>query len=110
MRPAWSTVLVRCGARRATDIVYRRGLQDEREVTVELERERCGTEIAPIRLAPDDLEPDTLRAVQAQRLNVKETNGFRERTSTSIPPFSVAVPGARGLLCTPLMLPIADRG
>ena len=38
-------------------------MQDEREVTVELERERRGTEIAPIRLAPDDLEPDTLRAV-----------------------------------------------
>jgi hypothetical protein len=31
-----------------------------RELTVELERERRGTEIAPIRLAPDDLEPDTL--------------------------------------------------
>ena len=38
-------------------------MQDEREVMVELERERCGTESAPIRLAPDDLEPDTLRAV-----------------------------------------------
>ena len=38
-------------------------MQDERELTVELERERRGTEIAPIRLAPDDLEPDTLRAV-----------------------------------------------
>ena len=38
-------------------------MQDEREVTVELERERRGTEMAPIRLAPDDLEPDTLRAV-----------------------------------------------
>jgi len=38
-------------------------MQDEREVTVELERESRGTENAPIRLAPDDLEPDTLRAV-----------------------------------------------
>jgi len=38
-------------------------MQDERELTVELERERHGTQIAPIRLAPDDLEPDTLRAV-----------------------------------------------
>jgi hypothetical protein len=57
-------------------------MQDEREVTVELERERCGTEIAPIRLAPDDLDPDTLRAVQVQRFNVKQPNGFRERTST----------------------------
>ena len=38
-------------------------MQDERELTAELERERRGTEIAPVRLAPDDLEPDTLRAV-----------------------------------------------
>ena len=38
-------------------------MQDERKLTVELERERRDTEIAPIRLAPDDLEPDTLRAV-----------------------------------------------
>jgi uncharacterized protein YheU (UPF0270 family) len=38
-------------------------MQDEHEISVDLERERCGTEVAPIRLAPDDLEPDTLRAV-----------------------------------------------
>ena len=38
-------------------------MQDERELTVELEREHLRTEIAPIRLVPDDLEPDTLRAV-----------------------------------------------
>jgi uncharacterized protein len=38
-------------------------MQDEREFTAGLERDRRGTEIAPIRLAPDDLEPDTLRAV-----------------------------------------------
>lgn len=38
-------------------------MQDEREVTIELERERRGLEIAPTRLAPDDLQPDTLRAV-----------------------------------------------
>src|SRR5258708_2154987 len=38
-------------------------MQDEREFTVELERERGGEEIAPIRVAPNDLEPDTLRAV-----------------------------------------------
>src|SRR3954469_22792444 len=38
-------------------------MQDERELTVELERERGGEEIAPIRVATDDLEPDTLRAV-----------------------------------------------
>jgi uncharacterized protein YheU (UPF0270 family) len=35
-------------------------MHDEREVTVELEGE---PRVAPIRLAPDDLEPDTLRAV-----------------------------------------------
>jgi uncharacterized protein YheU (UPF0270 family) len=38
-------------------------MQNERELTAGLERERRGTEIAPIRLAPDDLEPDTLQAV-----------------------------------------------
>ena len=38
-------------------------MQDEHELTIELERERGGEEIAPIRVAPDDLEPDTLRAV-----------------------------------------------
>ncbi len=38
-------------------------MQDERERTGDLERRRGGEEIAPIRVAPDDLEPDTLRAV-----------------------------------------------
>jgi len=39
-------------------------MQDEHEPTVErLEREHGGEEIAPIRVPPDDLEPDTLRAV-----------------------------------------------
>jgi uncharacterized protein YheU (UPF0270 family) len=38
-------------------------MQDERELTIEHERERRGTVIAPIRLALNDLEPDTLRAV-----------------------------------------------
>jgi len=65
MRPAGSTVLVRSGARdvRRRHRVSLWHMQDEREVTVELERDCRGTEIAPIRLAPDDLEPDTLRAV-----------------------------------------------
>ncbi len=36
---------------------------DEHERTVELERERGGEEATPIRVAPDDLEQDTLRAV-----------------------------------------------
>ena len=39
-------------------------MQDEHEPTVErLERAHGGEEIAPIRVPPDDLEPDTLRAV-----------------------------------------------
>jgi len=38
-------------------------MQDERELRVELERECGGAEIAPIRVAPDDLQPHTLRAV-----------------------------------------------
>ena len=38
-------------------------MQDDRELTREPERERDDAETAPIRVAPDDLEPDTLRAV-----------------------------------------------
>jgi uncharacterized protein YheU (UPF0270 family) len=38
-------------------------MQDERKLTVEFEGERSGEESAPLRVAPDDLEPDTLRAV-----------------------------------------------
>jgi uncharacterized protein len=38
-------------------------MQDENELTVELEPEGRGTKSAPIRLAPDDLAPGTLRAV-----------------------------------------------
>jgi uncharacterized protein len=38
-------------------------MQDEHEGTMEPERECSGEESAPIRVAPDDLEPDTLRAV-----------------------------------------------
>ena len=37
--------------------------KDESGPTIELEREHGGEEIAPVRIAPDDLEPDTLRAV-----------------------------------------------
>ena len=36
-------------------------MQDERELTIEIERERG--ESAAIRVAPDDLAPDTLRAL-----------------------------------------------
>jgi uncharacterized protein YheU (UPF0270 family) len=35
----------------------------EHDLDVELERERGGEEIAPVRVAPDELKPDTLRAV-----------------------------------------------
>ena len=64
MRPAGSTVLAPKGGRDARHCHrVSCGMQDERELTVEFERERHGTQIAPIRLAPDDLEPDTLRAV-----------------------------------------------
>ena len=38
-------------------------MQDERELSIELEPEHRGGEIALIRVAPDDLQPDTLRAV-----------------------------------------------
>jgi uncharacterized protein len=38
-------------------------MQDEHERTVELEEKHGGGENAPIRVPPDDLEPDTLRAV-----------------------------------------------
>ena len=38
-------------------------MKDEREFSVELEREHSGEEITAIRIAPDDLAPDTLRAV-----------------------------------------------
>ena len=38
-------------------------MEDESELTIQLEPEHGGEEIAPVRVAPDDLEPDTLRAV-----------------------------------------------
>jgi uncharacterized protein YheU (UPF0270 family) len=38
-------------------------MQDERDLDVDLEQERFGEEIAPVRVAPDELKPDTLRAV-----------------------------------------------
>ena len=38
-------------------------MQDERELTVELERGGGAYCPGPIRVVPDDLEPDTLRAV-----------------------------------------------
>ena len=38
-------------------------MQDDREYSVECEPEHDGGEVAPVRVSPDDLEPDTLRAV-----------------------------------------------
>ena len=38
-------------------------MEDDSNPTVELERDGGGEETAPIPVAPDDLEPDTLRAV-----------------------------------------------
>ena len=38
-------------------------MQDERERTGDPEHEHGGQAVAPIRVPPDDLEPDTLRAV-----------------------------------------------
>ena len=38
-------------------------MQDERELNVELDPERGGEEMVPVRVAPDELKPDTLRAV-----------------------------------------------
>lgn len=39
------------------------GEQDEHELTIEPDREHDGEKAAPIRVSPDDLAPDTLRAV-----------------------------------------------
>ena len=44
-------------------MLYRCDMEDERGFTVELEPESRGEEIASVRVAPDDLTPDTLRAV-----------------------------------------------
>ena len=38
-------------------------MENESDPTIEPEREHGDEEIAPVRVAPDDLEPDTLRAV-----------------------------------------------
>jgi uncharacterized protein YheU (UPF0270 family) len=38
-------------------------MQDDRECNVEREPEHDGEEVSPVRVSPDDLEPDTLRAV-----------------------------------------------
>jgi uncharacterized protein YheU (UPF0270 family) len=38
-------------------------MQDEHDLDVERERERGAEEIAPVRVAPDELKPATLRAV-----------------------------------------------
>ena len=38
-------------------------MHDERELTTELEYEPGDREIAPVQVSPDDLEPETLRAL-----------------------------------------------
>src|SRR3954451_21171333 len=56
-------------------------MQDERELTVELERKRESEEIGPIRVAPDDLEPDTLRAV-AESFVLREGTDYGVRETS----------------------------
>jgi len=38
-------------------------MQDEHDLMDEREQPRRGTEVAPVRLGPNDIEPETLRAV-----------------------------------------------
>jgi len=56
-------------------------MQDERELEVELEREHGGAEIAPIRVAPDDLAPETLRAV-IESFVLREGTDYGERETS----------------------------
>jgi uncharacterized protein len=44
-------------------MLYRCDMEDERGFTVELESDSGGEEISAVRVAPDELAPDTLRAV-----------------------------------------------
>jgi uncharacterized protein len=44
-------------------MLYRCDMEDERGCPVELESDSGGEETASVRVAPDDLAPDTLRAV-----------------------------------------------
>ena len=46
-------------------MLYRCDMEDERGLTVELEPDSGGEDIACVRVAPDDLAPDTPRAVVA---------------------------------------------
>jgi uncharacterized protein YheU (UPF0270 family) len=56
-------------------------MQDEREFDVELERERGGEEIPPVRVSPDELQPDTLRAVIESFVLREGTDYGRHETS-----------------------------
>jgi uncharacterized protein YheU (UPF0270 family) len=38
-------------------------MHDQHDLDIELERERGAEEIGPVRVTPDELKPDTLRAV-----------------------------------------------
>lgn len=53
-------------------------MQDERELTIELEPGHRNTEIPPVRLAPDDLSPETLRAV-IESFVLREGTDYGER-------------------------------
>ena len=44
-------------------------MQDEDERSVEVERERGGEEIAPVRVAPDELMPDTLQWLGIRKIH-----------------------------------------
>lgn len=53
-------------------------MDDEREFTVEFDREPGGEESGPVRVAPDDLQPDTLRAV-IESFVLREGTDYGER-------------------------------
>jgi uncharacterized protein len=56
-------------------------MQDEHAGTMEAERECSGEESAPVRVAPHDLEPDTLRAV-IESFVLREGTDYGEHESS----------------------------
>src|SRR5215213_5296141 len=73
-----------------------RAMQNKREPTVELELEHSGEEIASIRVAPDDLEPDTLRAVIESFVLREGTDYGRHETSLDAKVAQVLIQLRRG--------------
>jgi len=71
-------------------------MQDDRELTLEPERERDDAEAAPIRVAPDDLEPDTLRAVIESFVLREGTDYGRHETSLDVKVAQVLTQVRRG--------------